>query len=85
MLFSYRLVWLGFRRPLVSKDLWCLKSSLWSKNIALKFDKHWKREKERVLRFVQYVVIFLTLSDPETNSMFCDSERNPRLKNHKTY
>ena len=49
---SYRLVWLGFRRPLVSKDLWCLKGSLWSKNIALKFDKHWKHEKERVQRYV---------------------------------
>ncbi|CAB4038410.1 multidrug resistance-associated 1-like, partial [Paramuricea clavata] len=45
-----QLVWLGFRRPLISKDLWCLKGSLWSQNIGSKFDKYWKEEKERVLR-----------------------------------
>ena len=50
--FSFRLVWLGFRRPLVSKDLWCLRSSLWSTNIGTKFHKHWEREKERVARLV---------------------------------
>ncbi|XP_028401657.1 multidrug resistance-associated protein 1-like [Dendronephthya gigantea] len=45
-----QLVWLGFRRPLVFKDMWCLKKELWSENIGSNFDEHWKREKEKVLR-----------------------------------
>ena len=60
-LFSCRLVWLGFRRPLVSKDLWCLRGSLWSKSIGSKFDKHWKDEKERVLRFVNLIQLNLVI------------------------
>lgn len=55
------MVWLGFRRPLVSKDLWCLRGSLWSKSIGSKFDKHWKDEKERVLRFVNLIQLNLVI------------------------
>lgn len=48
----FRLVWTGYRRPLVPKDLWSLEASVSSKTIISKFDKAWKHEKEQVARYV---------------------------------
>ncbi|XP_046853046.1 multidrug resistance-associated protein 1-like isoform X2 [Xenia sp. Carnegie-2017] len=44
------LVRLGYSKPLVTKDLWYLQSSLMSKNIEGKFIEIWEHEKERVSR-----------------------------------